>query len=167
MTREQIVDTTYQVAHGLNELKHARNLIDEETYQVADGHLRRAQETLALIDQALELPPELRESALTAIRQRVGEANEASLCATDELKWADANVGRLTLRPSLVGKLGLALWAEIGHSWHRLTGSYDSAVFSGTRLAPVEPGAERPASGPVLLGMPQHLVEAGREMAKS
>jgi B12-binding domain/radical SAM domain protein len=157
MSRAEIVDTTYQVAHGLNELKHARKLIDEATYQVVDGHLRRAQETLALIDQALELPAEQRDAALTAIRQRVGEANEASLCATDELKWGGTKVGRLTLRPSLVSKLGLALWAEVGHSWHRLTGGYDTAVFSGTRLAPVEPGGQRRASEPVPLGMPQRL----------
>src|SRR5450432_1773472 len=74
MSREQIVDTTYQVAYGLNELKHARKLIDEATYQVVDGHLRRAQETLALIDQALELPADQRDIALAAIRQRVDEA---------------------------------------------------------------------------------------------
>ena len=83
----------YQVAHG-NELKHARALIDEATYQAVDGHLRRPQETLALIDQALELSPGPRDKALSAIRQRVGEANEASLCATDELKWGGAKVGR-------------------------------------------------------------------------
>ncbi|MDQ2876998.1 MAG: TIGR04190 family B12-binding domain/radical SAM domain protein, partial [Actinomycetota bacterium] len=117
MTRDQIVDTTYRVAHGLNELKHARNLIDEPTYQVVDGHLRRAEETLKLIDQALELPPAGRAEALAGIRQRVGEANEASLCAADELKWA--GVARLTLRPRTLGRLGLALGAEVGHSWHR------------------------------------------------
>ena len=160
MSREQIVDTTYQVAYGLNELKHARKLIDEETYQVVDGHLRRAQETLALIDQALELPADQRDTALAAIRQRVGEANEASLCATDELKWGGAKVGRMTLRPRLLGRLGLALWAEIGHSWHRLTGSYDTAVFSGTRLAPVERDSQRPASGPVLLDMPRQRTDS-------
>jgi B12-binding domain/radical SAM domain protein len=155
MTREQIVDTTYRVAHGLNELKHARKLIDEATYQVVDGHLRRAQETLTLIDQALELSPELRATALTAIRLRVSEANEASLCATDELKWGGAHVGRLALRPSLAGRLGLALGTEVRHSWHRLTGTYDTAVFSGRRLMPVETGTRRPASEAILLGMPQ------------
>jgi B12-binding domain/radical SAM domain protein len=154
MTREEIVDTTYHVAHGLNELKHARALIDEATYQEVGGHLRRAQETLALIDQALELSPGLRDQALAAIRQRVGEANEASLCATDELKWGGAKVGRLTLRPRLAASLALALWAEVGHSWHRLTGAYDTAVYSGTRLPPIEPRPRQPAPEPVLLGMP-------------
>jgi hypothetical protein len=42
-----------------------------------------------------------------------------------------------------------------GHSWHRLTGAYDTAVFSGRRLMPVETGTRRPASEAVLLGMPQ------------
>jgi len=139
MSRQEIVDSTYQVAHGLNELKHDRALIDEATYQVVDGHLRRAQETLVLIDQALELAPVGREAALAAIRQRVGEANEASLCATDELKWGGAHLGRLSLRPSLAGRLALALWAEAGHSRHRLTGSYDTAVSPAPASRPSRP----------------------------
>jgi hypothetical protein len=104
--------------------------------------------------QALELPAGLRDQALAAIRQRVGEANEASLCATDELKWGGVKVGRLTLRPRLAASLALALWAELGHSWHRLTGAYDTAVYSGTRLPPIEPRARQRASEPVVLGMP-------------
>ena len=132
MTREQIVDTTYRVAHGLNELKHARKLIDEATYQVVDGHLRRAQETVTLIDQALELSPELRATALTAIRLRVSEANEASLCATDELKWGGAHVGRLAPRPSLAYRLGLGRSVPRSvNSRHRLTGTYDTAYSAG------------------------------------
>jgi B12-binding domain/radical SAM domain protein len=158
MTREQIVDTTYRVAHGLNELKHTRNLIDEATYQTVDAHLRRAQETLALVDQALELPHDQRDKALTAIHRRVDEANEASLCATDELKW-DNSAGRLTLRPRLIGRLALALWAEIGHSRHRLTGAYDTAVFCGARLTPVETGEHHRTSQSVQLGMPQRQTQ--------
>jgi hypothetical protein len=116
------------------------------------GHLLDAQETLTLIDQAARLTPERRDEALNAIRRRVDEANEASLYGTDELKWPD--VGRLALRPRLVGRLGLALWAELGHRWHRLRGTYDGAVFSGARLAPVEPGRSRLTAAPVPLGMP-------------
>jgi len=152
MSAGQIVDTTYQVAHGLNDLKRARHLIDEATYETVRGHLLDAQETLTLIDQAARLAPERRDEALTAIRRRVDEANEASLCGTDELKWPD--VGRLALRPRLIGRLGLALWAELGHSWHRFRGIYDGAVFSGARLAPVVPGRSWPPAGPVPLGMP-------------
>jgi B12-binding domain/radical SAM domain protein len=152
MSADQIVDTTYQVAHGLNDLKRARRLIDEATYQTVRGHLLDAQETLTLIDRATRLTPERRDEALAAIRRRVDEANEASLCGTDELKWPD--VGRLALRPRLIGRLGLGLWAELGHSWHRLRGTYDGATFSGARLAPVEFGSPGPSAAPVPLGMP-------------
>ena len=37
-----------------------------------------------------------------------------------------------------------------------LTGGYDTSVFSGTRLAPVSLGGQRPATEPVLLDMPRH-----------
>jgi hypothetical protein len=68
-------------------------------------------------------------------------------------------VGRLALRPRLAGKLGLALLAEIGHGWHRLTGGYDTAVFSGSCLAPIETGGQSRASGPVMLAMPRQRME--------
>jgi B12-binding domain/radical SAM domain protein len=153
MSAEQIVDTTYEVAHGLNDLKRTRHLIDETTYQTVRGHLLDAQETLSLIDQATRLVPEQRDHALAVIRRRVDEANEASLCGINELKWA--GVGRLAVRPKLAARLGLALWAELGHSWHRFTGGYDTAAFSGGRLTPVGPIGGRSAGGPVPLGMPR------------
>jgi B12-binding domain/radical SAM domain protein len=153
MTAGQIVDTTYRVARALNELKHRRGLIGEATYQAVAGHLRLAEETIAVLDRARELPPERYGAELAAARQRVDQANEASLCGTDELKWAD--VGRLAVRPRLAARLGLALWAEFGHSWHRLLGRYDTAPFCGARLTPVaatgEP--ERDSSGPVWPGL--------------
>jgi B12-binding domain/radical SAM domain protein len=138
MTREQIVATTYEVAHALNELKLARNLVDLETYRVVANHLRRAQQTVALLDKAAELPPAQQAALLASARQRVDEVNEASLCGTDELKWAD--VGHLIVRPRLAARLGLAVWAEVRHSLHRLVGNYDTALFSNARLTPVEPG---------------------------
>jgi B12-binding domain/radical SAM domain protein len=134
MSADQIVATTYAVAHGLNELKHDRELISQATYQAVNASLRMAQDILDLIDRTEGLTPERRAAERAAVRARIDQANEASLCGTDELKWAD--VGRLALRPRLLGRLAQALWAEFGHSWHRLTGSYDTAVFSGSRLTP-------------------------------
>lgn len=136
MSAGQIVTTTYAVARGLNELKHDRELIDEATYQAVDASLRLAQETLALIEETSGLAPDQRAAVLAAARDRVDQANEASLCGIDELKWAD--VGHLAVHPKLLARLARALWAELGHSWHRLTGSYDTAVFSGARLAPAQ-----------------------------
>lgn len=152
MSAGQIVDTTYQVAEGLNELKRRRRLIDEATYQAVRGHLLDAQETLTLIDDAARLAPRQRDEALADICRRIDEANEASLCGTDELKWAGA--GHLALRPKLAVQLGLALWAELGHSWHRLTGTYDIAPFCGARLAPIIPSRTGSTGGPISLGMP-------------
>ncbi len=143
MTAEQIVSTTYRVAHAFNELKRARNLVDVETYRVVDDHLRHAQQIVALLDKAAGLPADQRAALLDSARQRVDEVNEASLCETNELKWAD--VGHLIVRPRLAGRLGLALWAELTHSLHRLAGKYDTAPFSRARLAPIEPQPSKPA----------------------
>jgi hypothetical protein len=102
-----------------------------------DGHLRHAEQTVAWLSEAAELPREQRTALHAAARQRVDEVNEASLCDTDELKWA--GVGHLIVRPRLAARLGLALWAEVKHSLPRLSGSYDTALFSNARLVPVEP----------------------------
>jgi hypothetical protein len=45
---------------------------------------------------AAELPPEQRTAVLAAARERVDEVNEASLCDTDELKWAYARLCGIT-----------------------------------------------------------------------
>jgi hypothetical protein len=145
MTAGQIVEATYRVAHALYALKSTRHLIDEATYRTVDGNLRHAQETVALIGHAPELPTGRQAEALAAIRQHIDEDTEASLLGTNELKWASA--GRLAFRPRLAARLALALWAEARHGWHRLTGTYDTAVFTGTRLAPVQPGEDNQQQG--------------------
>ncbi len=144
MSAEQIVATTYRVAGALNELKRARDLIDDATYRVVNDHLRRAEQTVALLDRAATLPAEQRGAALAAARARIDEVNEASLLGTDELKWP--NAGRLTVRPRLLARLSLALCAEVRHSLHRLAGRYDTAVVSCERTAPVAAERDRGAS---------------------
>ncbi len=157
MTAAQIVQVTYQVAHALNELKYERRLIDQATYRTVRQNLHHAEETVAMLDQARQLPARQRAAELAALKEHVDTGNEASLCGTDELKWAD--VGRLALRPRLAIKLALALGAEIGHGWHRLTGRYDTAPFTGARLPPA-PGLVPAIDGPDVLAW-QTLVPAG------
>jgi hypothetical protein len=52
--------------------------------------------------------------------------------------------------------IGLALLAR---ARARLTGAYDTAVFSGSRLAPIGTGGQSRASGPVMLAMPRQRME--------
>jgi B12-binding domain/radical SAM domain protein len=148
MTRDQIVDTTYRVASGLNELKHASHLIDAATYATVRAHLEQAIQTLAVIDDAMRLPASDRGAVLARARQQVAAANEASLCDIDELKWSDS--ARLTAAPRLMGHLALALLAELGHSLHRLAGRYDTAVTTVDRLEPARASelAVRPGEQP-------------------
>lgn len=135
MTADEIVRVTYDVAQALNELKHDRGLIDEATYRTVAGQLRGARETVAQIDEALGLPAALQAPALAAIRrQRMTADSEASLLGSDELKWTDKGRVHLVIRPGLVARLALGLWAEVRHSWHRLLGTYDTAVYRGGRL---------------------------------
>lgn len=135
MPAAQIVQATYEVADALNELKHDRHLIDVETYEIVRDHLRDGRETVALVDEALGLPPAQRAAVLAAIRVRASADQEASMLGASELTWASA--GHLTMRPHLAARLLLALWSEARHGWHRLVGTYDTHIYRGGRLDPV------------------------------
>lgn len=88
MTRAEIVEATYEAASRLNKLKHEYGVIGEQTYRQIDYKIAAARKVIAEIDEIMELPegPE-REQKLQAMRVRVEELNNYSICGEDELKW--------------------------------------------------------------------------------
>ncbi len=126
MTREQIVETSYAVAHGLNELKHQSGLIDDATHQTVMGHLGAANQALVAIQASKDSPPDEQAKLLDQIREEVTAANAATLCGGDELRWKPT-VG-LRVTKSLLRGLALSLANELPRSWARFRGRYDTAV---------------------------------------
>jgi B12-binding domain/radical SAM domain protein len=126
MTRQQIVETTYQVAAGINELKFASGLIDVVTYDTVVAHLQAAREVLAEVDRIVQLPSSEQAVNLRALKSKTDTANTATMNGSQELKWHSATGFRVSR--ILLWHLLEALFRELGHSTARLRGRYDTAV---------------------------------------
>jgi len=171
MTREQIVDTTYRVAAGINELKFASGLIDAGTHNTVVTHLEAAREVLAEVDRILLLPEAEQADQLRTLKAKTETANTATMNGSQELKWHSATgfrVSRLLVRHLLA-----AFPREGGHGIARLRGRYDTAVANvpclpapGGRLAAGQAGSfPRPRVAAIGAGaaVPELLLDATTE----
>jgi B12-binding domain/radical SAM domain protein len=133
MSRDQIVDASYDVAAGLNELKFRHGLIDEETYRWVASQQATARETMRLVEQALLLPEREKDEALARIQGRIEGARMDTLFSKRELDWPSG--GGLRVGPTLLMALAAGLAREAAYSACRLVGRYDTSVYSGERQA--------------------------------
>lgn len=128
MTREVIVDTTYQVAEQLNRLKREAGLIDEATFNSVRDHLTTARQVLDALDRSRGQPRAAREEILRRIHTQLELANAGSVAGPDELRWAPSSGIRVS-RALLIG-LAYALAAETLKGIARFRGRYDIAPFT-------------------------------------
>jgi B12-binding domain/radical SAM domain protein len=87
MTRDEMVESTYEAALRLNKLKKEFNLIDEGLYSDIDYRIRMAREMIHDIDSIMGLPEAERKAELQKMRGKVETVNKATICGNDELKW--------------------------------------------------------------------------------
>jgi B12-binding domain/radical SAM domain protein len=136
MTRDQIVETTYVVGAGLNDLKLDAGLIDAATHASVARHLAMASDAFRKIDAIAALEEPERRQALLRLAAEVEEANTASLVGKRELEWK-TNAG-LRVSWVLARHTAAALPRELSHGLARLAGRYDTAVAQ-VRLLPTGP----------------------------
>ncbi|WP_048600418.1 TIGR04190 family B12-binding domain/radical SAM domain protein [Rubeoparvulum massiliense] len=124
MTRDEIVEATYETAYRLNELKYEYNLIDQTLYEDIKYRIQAARETIAKIDAIMLIEDEAeRKKQLDALKEEVAELNKATICGEDELKW---DITRKFAVGFSLFKLLSKLWVEsVGHGVRRLFGIYD------------------------------------------
>lgn len=103
MSRDEIVDATYETAFGMNELKREFDVIDEPTYREVKERLEKSQEVLAAVDEIVELPEAERQERLEQLHEEIGSFGEYSICGNEELTWSNDGF-RSVLS---LGKLGL------------------------------------------------------------
>jgi B12-binding domain/radical SAM domain protein len=147
MTREQIVDTTYRVGAGLNDLKREAGLIDETTHATVEAHLHASVRILAEVQALVTVPEPERQRRLAVVAKALGAANSANLVGEDELKWKTTSgirVSRLLVR-LLVG----ALVRETGRGLARYRGRYDTNVATPRCLLPLLTASRRLRAGAV------------------
>ncbi len=87
MTRDEIVEATYEAAARLNKLKLEYRLIEESLCADIDYRIKMAREIIREIDMILKMPEPARKEPLHQIRIKVEAVNKATICGRDELKW--------------------------------------------------------------------------------
>jgi len=151
MTRAQVVDLSYAVARGLNELKHDRRLIDDATYRTVRAHLDAAERAIEGV------------RAITAgggagtVHPHITKADTTSLCGSDELRWSGADGLRISW--SVAATLARAFVAEARRGVARYRGRFDGAVWTPEQMAAVAAAGSRAADEPPRLA-PRATVSA-------
>ena len=87
MSRDRIVDVTYEAALRMNSLKRRFGQIDEAVGRDVDERIRLAKRIIGQIDEVIDLPEAERERALEAMRPDIDRVNAGTLCEVDEIKW--------------------------------------------------------------------------------
>ena len=87
MTRDEIVEATYEAALRLNRVKREYNLIEEPLYKDIDYRIRMAREIIREVDDIIQLPQDEQKVLLQQMREKVAAVNKATICGNDELRW--------------------------------------------------------------------------------
>ncbi len=87
MTRDDIVNSTYESAQLLNDFKLKYGLIDEDGYLEIKWKIEKSIDYIEKIDYVLSLPEEQQPVELAKIREEIEELNKYSICGKNELKW--------------------------------------------------------------------------------
>jgi B12-binding domain/radical SAM domain protein len=125
MDRQNLVETTYQVAERLNQLKLDAGLIDGATHATVRDHIDTARQVLAALDHNRDLPRAEREAMLHKMHAEVAAANTESVAGANELSWTPS--AGIRVSRALLAYLGSALVAEVRKSVARFRGRYDVA----------------------------------------
>jgi len=133
MTRDQIINASYDVAAALNELKFRHGLIDGSTFRWVASQQLVAREAMRKVEEALQLPEGERGAAITRIQRSIEGANRDTMFSKRELDWPSDEGLRVG------GRLMLALVngfvREAAYSLFRAVGRYDTEVYSGKRAS--------------------------------
>ncbi|MEH7415960.1 TIGR04190 family B12-binding domain/radical SAM domain protein [Neobacillus drentensis] len=87
MTRDDIVNSTYEAAERLNDFKLEYHLINKEDYFDIKEKIERSREYIKKIDHVLSLSPDEQAIELARIQEEIEELNKYSICGKNELKW--------------------------------------------------------------------------------
>jgi B12-binding domain/radical SAM domain protein len=87
MTRDDIVDATYESAMLLNDFKLKYHIIDEKAHKDIQSKIERSQDYIKRIDELLAISPEIGQKDLAKLKAEFDALNEYSICGKNELKW--------------------------------------------------------------------------------
>ena len=87
MTRDAIVNATYEAAKRLNTFKYQYALIDHGTFADIERKINKSKEYIEKIDQLITLPADQYAVEMVKMKREIEELNRYSICGKNELKW--------------------------------------------------------------------------------
>jgi B12-binding domain/radical SAM domain protein len=88
MTRDEIVETTYQAALRLNHIKSEFGLINPQVANAIDDRIKEAKVMMGEIDEIVKEKDEnAREERLMRLKPRIDQLSMDTICEADEIKW--------------------------------------------------------------------------------
>jgi B12-binding domain/radical SAM domain protein len=86
MTRDEIVDSTYEAGLRLNRIKQRYGLVEDEVAEAVEARIHRARRLMRLIDDVMSIDDERRrQRLLAALKPQVDTANVSTVCEKREL----------------------------------------------------------------------------------
>lgn len=135
MTRDELVDSTYEAAIGINRVKARVGVVSAETAQTTEQRIVEARNAMHAIDAVLDGPIFLRDKGLRLLREEFDQLSESTVCAKTELEWPRS------VRPRHIAAAA-GLWARenVGNLFGR-HGTWRPAVSDQHPLADIPPAA--------------------------
>ena len=87
MTRGQIVETSYEAADRLNQVRVEAGLMTEEELRARQDRSQNARQLMVEVDKALALSGEARRERLAYLKGKADELMESTICQKRELEW--------------------------------------------------------------------------------
>ena len=87
MSRDEIVETSYQAGLRLNCLKERFGLLDGETAKKTEERILLAMEMIRKIDEIVQLGEPERGQRLMALKETFDRASMSTVCDKEEIKW--------------------------------------------------------------------------------
>jgi B12-binding domain/radical SAM domain protein len=87
MTRDQIVEATYEAAFRLNRIKGRFGLVESFRCREVEERILLAKELTRRIDEIMALPERERAHALEEMKEEISRVNADTLCEAHEIKW--------------------------------------------------------------------------------
>jgi len=87
MTRDEMVDVTYEAGLIFNEIKSNAGVIDKATYETTRARILEAKHAMDKVDELMQLPAIERENAISAFGDEMKALSESTVCEKSELQW--------------------------------------------------------------------------------
>jgi B12-binding domain/radical SAM domain protein len=87
MTRDDIVQSSYEAGLRLNRLKEKYGLLDKPTAERTEQRILLAREMIGKVDEIILLPEPERAEKLLALKETFDRVSMSTVCDKDEIKW--------------------------------------------------------------------------------